>query len=96
MILAPLVCFHPTIPTQELLPLLLKIVLSLSRIKLNLLFLHYPYFSILDSLESLYVIIHLTPPQIAIGQKITLISNISHVAEVFTTPIMTFEETLNQ
>jgi hypothetical protein len=47
-------------------------------------------------LEFLYISLLLTPHQIGIGQKITLISNTLHASEVFMTPITTFEETFDQ
>jgi hypothetical protein len=51
--------------------------------------------SILEFLEFLFTTILLTPPQIDVGSKITLIYNTPHALEVFTTPKMTFEETPN-
>jgi hypothetical protein len=38
----------------------------------------------------------LTPHQIGIGQEVILISNTSHASEVYTTPIVTFENTPDQ
>jgi hypothetical protein len=49
----------------------------------------------LEFLEFLFTTILLTPPQIGVGSKITLISNTPHASKVLTTPLMTFEETLN-
>jgi hypothetical protein len=57
-------------------------------------------FSILDSrlefLEFISINILLTPHQIGIGQEVTLIFNTLHALEVFTTPIVTFEDTLDR
>jgi hypothetical protein len=57
-----------------------------------------PPFIILNSgvrlLKLLYVTLFMTPHHLGIGQEITLISNTFHALEVFTKPIMTFEETL--
>jgi len=41
----------------------------------------------------LSLILLLTPHQIGIGQDIMLVTNIPHALKVFTTPIVTFEET---
>ncbi len=49
----------------------------------------------LESLEFTSINVFLTPHQIGIGQELTLISSTSHASEVFTTPIMTFEDTAN-
>ncbi len=49
----------------------------------------------LESLEFLSTTIPLTPPQIGVGPKITLISNTPHASKVFTMLVMTFEETLD-
>jgi hypothetical protein len=38
----------------------------------------------------------LTPPQIGVGLEITLISKTPHALEVFTKPIVIFDETFNQ
>ncbi len=46
-------------------------------------------------LEFLYTSLPLTPHQIGIGQKITLISNTPHASKIFMTPITTFEETFD-
>jgi hypothetical protein len=57
-----------------------------------------PSFTILDSilefLEFLFASVPLTPHQIGIGQEGILISSIPHASKVFTTPIATFEDTL--
>jgi hypothetical protein len=57
-----------------------------------------PSFTILDSrlesLEFLFASVPLTPHQIGIGQEVTLISSTPHASKVFTTPIVTFEDTL--
>jgi len=50
----------------------------------------------LDLLEFLLATLPLTPHQIGIGQDITLITNTPHALEVFMTPIVTFEETLDR
>ncbi len=46
-------------------------------------------------MEFLYASLPLTPHRIGIGQEITLISSTPHASEVFTTSIMTFEDTPN-
>ncbi len=57
-------------------------------------------FIVLDSnvkyLEFLSTSLPLTPHQIGIGQKITLISSTPHASKVFMTPITTFEETFDR
>jgi hypothetical protein len=50
----------------------------------------------LKSLEFISTSVPLTPHQIGIGQEVTLISNTLHALEVFSTPITTFEDTLDQ
>jgi hypothetical protein len=59
-----------------------------------------PSFIVFDSetgpLEFLLATLPLTPHQIGIGQDITLITNTPHALEVFMTPIVTFEETLDR
>jgi hypothetical protein len=50
----------------------------------------------IESLEFLSTTIPLTPPQIGVGPKITLISNTPHAFDVFTMLVMTFEETFDQ
>jgi hypothetical protein len=56
-----------------------------------------PSFIVLDRgvgpLEFLSTSLLLTPHEIGIGEEITLISSTPHVLKVFTTPIVTFEET---
>jgi hypothetical protein len=47
-------------------------------------------------LKFLLATLLLTPHHIGIGQEIILIINTPHASEVFTTPIATFEETLDQ
>ncbi len=47
-------------------------------------------------LEFFFTSLFLTPHQIGIGQKITLISSTLHALKVFMTPITTFEETLDR
>jgi hypothetical protein len=58
-----------------------------------------PSFFVYDSkirpLEFLLATLLLTPHQIGIGQDITLIINTLHALEVFMTPIITFEKTLD-
>ncbi len=49
----------------------------------------------LESLEVLSTNVPLTPHQIGIGQKVILISNTPHALEVYTTPIVTFEDKPN-
>jgi hypothetical protein len=56
-----------------------------------------PSFAILDSrlefLEFISINVPLTKHQISIGHEVILISSTMHVLEVFTTPVMTFEDT---
>jgi len=58
-----------------------------------------PQFTILDNrleyLEFISINVLLTPHSICIGQEVILISNTMHVSKVFTTPIKTFEDTLD-
>jgi hypothetical protein len=49
----------------------------------------------LESLELLSISVPLTPHQIGKGQEVILISNTLHVSKVYTTPIATFEDTLD-
>jgi hypothetical protein len=57
-----------------------------------------PSFTILDSrlesLEFISISVPLTPHQI--GEEVILISSTLHALEVFTTPITTFEDTLDR
>jgi hypothetical protein len=57
-------------------------------------------FTILNSrlkfLEFISTNVPLTPHQISIGQEVILISDTLHALKVFSTPITTFEDTLNQ
>jgi hypothetical protein len=46
-------------------------------------------------LEFFFTSLFLTPHQIGIGQKITLISSTLHALKVFMTPITTFEKTFD-
>jgi hypothetical protein len=51
--------------------------------------------SSLESSKFLSTSVPLTPHQIGISQELILISNIPHASKVFTTPIVTFENTLD-
>ncbi len=51
--------------------------------------------SILEYLEFIFTSVLLTPHQIGIGQEVILISSTFHASKVFTTPITTFENTLD-
>jgi hypothetical protein len=59
-----------------------------------------PSFTILDNrfkiLEFISISVLLITHQIGIGQNVILISNIPHASMVFTTPITTFEDTLDR
>lgn len=50
----------------------------------------------LKTLEFLSIAIHLTPPQISVSPKITLISSAPHASKMFSTPITTFDEVFVQ
>jgi hypothetical protein len=49
----------------------------------------------IKSLEFLFASLPLTPHQIGIGQEVILISSTPHASKIFTTPIGTFEDTLD-
>jgi hypothetical protein len=59
-----------------------------------------PSFTILDnrleSLEFMSINVPLTPHHIGIGEEVIIISSTLHALEVFTTPITTFEDTLDR